>query len=459
MIKPPETAVSERPHPLTPVVQAWVMLVALGIFLFREWIEGDFADISSLGNAFQVWGTGLWTVLIITVIQIVFGIFRWIATRFIADESEFRIERTFIWHSSDRINYSKIQSVDIHQPFAARLLGLAKLYVDVGGGPGKKIEYLSRQRAEELRDALLRRSSAELSPAIQPEETDPGTSAEPPLSAPEKLVVTARPLHLVIIAVTSTAFLTLFLFLIAHAIWAMSGGVWEPALALILPLGGIITTKVVGQWNYRLIQSGGSLRVIRGLTSVVSQTVPRHRIQGIRISQPLLARPFGLWRVQVTVLGYGISTDADEINDLMMPAGTWQDVSAALHAIWPGFNLADLPWQGQPPAARWLTWFTYRHRGWSLSRLIFASRRGLWNRRIDLVPYARIQGIDLSQGPLQRLLGLACVNVRISPGSVSATAGHLLGAEARRLAEQLTEAGRSARAGDLALHALLAITP
>ena len=61
------------------------------------------------------------------------GVLAWRTTTFIADDDEFRIERRLIWSSSARIDYSKVQSVDVTQPFVARLLGLGKVQIDVGG--------------------------------------------------------------------------------------------------------------------------------------------------------------------------------------------------------------------------------------------------------------------------------------------------------------------------------------
>ena len=56
---------------------------------------------------------------------------------------------------------TKVQSIDVVQPFVARLFGLAALQIDVGSGAGKKIEFLHRTRAYQLRDYLLARAGGE----------------------------------------------------------------------------------------------------------------------------------------------------------------------------------------------------------------------------------------------------------------------------------------------------------
>ena len=89
----------------------------------------------------------------------VYGIFAWKTTAFIVDDEEFRVERAFISRSSSRLDYTKVQSVDIAQPLVARLLGLAKVHIDVGGAGGLTLAFLTKSRAESLREHLLSRMS------------------------------------------------------------------------------------------------------------------------------------------------------------------------------------------------------------------------------------------------------------------------------------------------------------
>ncbi len=52
------------------------------------------------------------------------------------------------------------------------------------------------------------------------------------------------------------------------------------------------------------------------------------------------------------------------------------------------------------------------------------SREGLLARRIDVVPHARVQSLRLSQGPWQRMLGLADLHVDSPPGPVNVRMRH-----------------------------------
>lgn len=62
----------------------------------------------------------------------------------------------------------------------------------------------------------------------------------------------------------------------------------------------------------------------------------------------------------------------------------------------------------------WRTW------GYAEASDELLVRHGLWLRRIVVVPYGRMQSVDLIQGPLERRFGLA--QVRLVTASMGATA-------------------------------------
>jgi putative membrane protein len=73
------------------------------------------------------------------------------------------------------------------------------------------------------------------------------------------------------------------------------------------------------------------------------------------------------------------------------------------------------------------------------------SRAGLFARRTDLVPLARVQSLRLTQGPFQRRLRLASVHADSPVGLVNAQGLHREPAEARRLVQEGVERAREAR--------------
>ena len=87
------------------------------------------------------------------------GLVSWYFTRFVIDDDELRIETGALFKQSKKVPFERLQSVDIIQPFAARLFGLAELRLEAGaGGSGIKLRYLSQPKASRLRDYLLTRA-------------------------------------------------------------------------------------------------------------------------------------------------------------------------------------------------------------------------------------------------------------------------------------------------------------
>ena len=150
---PPSGTISERPHPLSPIVKGWIAIAAVLFFGLREL---PIRDLEMLG---EIWWLLVAIVGLAFVVPLALGYFSWRFTRFVIDDEQVRIERNFISRRSERIAFTKIQSVDVVQPLVARLFGLAALRIDVGGqGSAKSIEFLSRHRAYQLRDYLISRA-------------------------------------------------------------------------------------------------------------------------------------------------------------------------------------------------------------------------------------------------------------------------------------------------------------
>ena len=77
---------------------------------------------------------------------------------------------------------------------------------------------------------------------------------------------------------------------------------------------------------------------------------------------------------------------------------------------------------------------------------MLVSRSGRLTRVLDVVLHEKMQSVRLSQGPLQRRLGLATVHLDVTPGPVHASAAHRSAAEARALVDAEVERARVSRA-------------
>ncbi|AFV88489.1 Bacterial membrane flanked domain-containing protein [Acidipropionibacterium acidipropionici ATCC 4875] len=459
----------QRPHWATPIIRGWLVLAAVAVAsgqqLFDNWRSGD--GLPPVGALLIVAGI----VVLVALIQGVIGYFQWRTTRFRIDEEEVRVDRNFIQHSSDRLALSKIQSVDVVQPLAARVFGLARLHIDIGGSKPKTIEYLTRADAYRFRDFLTTRAHAAgaavpatgpASPGVLPTE-QPGPavasgSAWQDRRVDEETIVSVSSRQVVLGTFVSGGFLFSVLMIavgiavpIALDVEALSIPV---VLGGLVSAGGVIARTLVKYWRFTLLRSSGGLKAVHGLTTLTTRTVPVRRVQGIVVSQPLMWRITGLYSVRMTVLGVaGADNDLDAAT--LLPMGSADQVRGAVAALWPGFDVSavstmtPIPMAGIPARARWLRWFDRQTFTQGMGDRVIVARRGLMRRVTAVVPHSRAQSVRLDQGPLQRRLRLATLSVHIPGGPVHLDCPHLDAGEARTLLLDEMDRCRAARAAEL----------
>jgi membrane protein YdbS with pleckstrin-like domain len=74
-------------------------------------------------------------------------------------------------------------------------------------------------------------------------------------------------------------------------------------------------------------------------------------------------------------------------------------------------------------------------------------RRGVLVRRTSVVPYGRMQYVDVTAGPLDRRLGIARVTMHTAAAASDASIPGLPVAEANRLRDRLAALGEARQAG------------
>ncbi|WP_031050222.1 PH domain-containing protein [Streptomyces sp. NRRL F-5650] len=103
--------------------------------------------------------------------------------------------------------------------------------------------------------------------------------------------------------------------------------------------------------------------------------------------------------------------------------------------------LALLAWGWSMLARNWRSW-RYAERADDL----LISRGVLW-REETVVPYGRMQLVEVTSGPVERHFGLASVQLHTAAAATDATIPGLDPAEAERLRDRLTELGEARSAG------------
>lgn len=153
-----------------------------------------------------------------------------------------------------------------------------------------------------------------------------------------------------------------------------------------------------------------------------------------------------------------------------VPGVTWTSVSLKLIgvrritlAIWLGFPTAAAvvpavlvgSWMWLLPGLLalllvWLLWLIGRQVraiGYAEVDDELLIRRGVLFRSMTIVPYGRMQYIDVGAGPLARRAGIAQVQLHTASAGTDASIPGLPAAEASRLRDRLTELGEAKLAG------------
>src|SRR5699024_5612297 len=119
---------------------------------------------------------------------------------------------------------------------------------------------------------------------------------------------------------------------------------------------------------------------------------------------------------------YGIETDGNQTNTVLLPVGTRDDALRALWLVLPDLGVADpvalldaalvgsgtaSGFTSSPRGARWVDPLAWRRNGFVVMGRGLLIRRGRLVRTVEVVPHERTQSLALVQGPLQRRFGVA----------------------------------------------------
>ena len=183
--QPAQPVQYRRVHRLSPVLQVWTTLLALlAILIFNfaaplwRWLGDESYSARQL----------LWPIAAVVVaLVVVVGVSQlwWSKTGFRVGAEELEHKRGVLTTQVRTARYDRIQAVDIVEPLAPRLFGLAAVRIEVAGGVNAavNIAYLPREEAEELRGEILARIAAKGPSAPMAEEAaEELTSGEHALS-------------------------------------------------------------------------------------------------------------------------------------------------------------------------------------------------------------------------------------------------------------------------------------
>ena len=440
----------ERPYkrlsPLTPLVRSFLLVVAVLASTWDDLLRGDVGPIA-------------WLLLALLVAGAVYGAASWLRTKYWIEADELRVDTGVVSRQSRRIRVDRLQGIDISQPFVARIFGLAELKMDVAGGGSREgsLAFLRLREAQELRSALLsRRDAVRAGEAGEPGgPDDAGPAAVAP--SPDRVLLSLDPTMLVVSLLLSAEFGAFLVSTLVFAALFVFLGQFVGGLAAAVPLlGGLAVTlfrKLSAYYRFTVAETSAGLQVRRGLFELDAQTIAVSRVQGVVVTEPLLWRRLGWAKVDVALAGY-----ARGDGDGKPSASTVMPVAPRATAMWLARRLLEEAGSPDPDAvaltrppqrARWVAPVRRRFLLSGLGEHLVVSRVGMLSRRTHVVPYARVQSLQVHQGPWQRRFGLGDVHVDSPPGPVRVRLRHRDAGEARRLLDRANEAARRARSGNV----------
>ena len=413
-----------RLHPLTPLLRGWKVFAA-AVAIALQQMYGDL-ELS-------------WLVIGIAVsipISIVYGYVSWRTTHFRVGPEDLRLETGVLFKRSRRVRLDRLQAVDVVRPLIARALGLAELRLEVAGGGSSEapLAYLSEGAAQQLRAELLARAAG----------VEHGEEEAP--EAPERIVLSVPVDRLIRAQLYSVMFVSTVIVVVGVSSLTIATGelaILGLSIPFFLAAIPVLFNGVAGQFDFTVAESPDGLRLRRGLLETRAQTVPPGRVQAVRISEPWLWRSQGWCRVEADVAGY--VGEGQGQTSVLLPVGPREDAMRVLSLVMPDVDLSSIELAGVPRRARRLDPFQWRYLGAGMNERFFVARRGRLRRETDIFPHEKLQSVRLTQGMVQRRLGLATLHLDTTPGPVQVSAAHRDAHEARRMLDAAVELARRSR--------------
>ena len=191
---------------------------------------------------------------------------------------------------------------------------------------------------------------------------------------------------------------------VVPAMIVLDAEIFVPILFGLLPAAvGLLFALLNADWGFHLSESQDGFRLDRGLLQTRHETIPRGRIQAIRISQPWLWRWLGWYAIGVDVARQTVSRrtdrEAQSLSRWLAPVVDGAQLEYLLARVCPGAQLAGPAGSRVPPRAVWVIPFNYVNAAaWFDDRYLYA-RPDAWNCAPLSPPTARSRAFESSAWP------------------------------------------------------------
>jgi putative membrane protein len=333
-----------------------------------RWIGGGQME------SWQIWA------LAFAALAMVHAIFHYLTFRIVYEGHELVIRSGLIFRNERHVPYARIQNLDATRRILHRLLGVAEVRVETGGGsePEARISVLHEDVFAEMRHRVFAGRAAAVpgDGAAAKEEPAPATTGTTLLHLPLRELLLLGALENRGLLVLAAAYGVLWEFGWQESLWnrvtgstyaaGALGGLWRRLAGGQLPalweLGVIVLGLIVlfvfvrllsMIWvavtlhDFRLTRAGDDLRTEYGLLTRVTATVPRRRIQTVTIRATPLQRWLGRVSVRVeTAGGTGVPNgDRGHQRERLAPLLRASAVGDLVRSVMPVCDPDRLEWQ------------------------------------------------------------------------------------------------------------------
>ena len=425
----------KRSHRLTPLIQGGVWVVPIGVVLFISVAQESASPSDPSTPDFELF---VFPILfpIIVVASFAIAFIKWAYTYFQLTDNEFRLETGVFVKNTRVVPFERIQSVDVHEPFLARIFGLSELIVESAGGANSQtvVRYLALADAKALRALTLDRAQG-----------------EQPAPVPRMTIAEVSPERIMLATLFSLDFVMSLVMTVAATVALAATGLWWVAFMIALPaiswLLKIISDRVISDWGFTLSDGDRGLRIERGLLSRTSQTIPTDRVQGFRIEQPFIWRRFGWMRLRVDIAGYAGEKKEEksgtDTRSTLLPLADLALVNSVIEQLISGS--AQIPQTYFAAKRNIFAPIGWKYRSIGSTDQATRANSGWILKTTDIVAHRKVQSVSMQQGPLQRRWDLATVEVQTPDGPVNVNAKHLSHKDAQSFLNLQIEHAQRAR--------------
>ncbi len=499
-----------RVHPLTPLLKGGLfLLVIIGIIVsnlrdrliyifvpglmpdipadeIAEWeSSGDPIDWIIVNNLYLL---AIGAVLAALLVIIAGFYLSWRFHQFRITDDLVEVKSGILFRTQRRAPLDRVQGVNLTRPMIARLLGAAKLEV-VGAGTDSnvKLEYLSTANAEAVRSDILRLASGR---RLAAKGQDAASAAAAPatrgaalastvtrgitgliegddLSSTEPESVVHIPVgRLIGSQIVSPGTVGLLVAIVAIIIGAVLGTPWIlfSFVPAVIGFGAYWVNQIFKSLRYAIAPTPDGVRITFGLLTTVTEIVPPGRVHAVEVSQSILWRPFGWWKIRINRLtGRNAADGSVDQFTTALPVGTRADVERVLRLLLPSVPEDEWPLIVQdgvfggptdgdytvtPQRGWWIRPLSWKRNGFRLTPDVVLLRRGQIWRKLSILPLARLQSFSIHQGPLDRLSRVAWVRGETVAGPVYAMLVAIDRDAALRLFDDVARGAAVAASGD-----------